>query len=341
MEQNQTPINSGEQFAAVYKIASAIMIVALIVIGAAVFPFSFESDGRYLISSPVVIALYIAVGITVAFALSAFSVLKDLVVAPSVAVANRVTAALSAAAMAVPFIYYIYSDVNARISAFSAAPEAPTASYSGLDTVSVIITVIAAVSLICSLYLTVRESKIASLTAGYARAALLALIITKLYLDFSVELNSPVKILVQFAAVAAMLATVAKLRPIVGKTGASTFALTQFLSAALCLLCFTLFITEIAPNSAKYTADLFAFPIMLLVLGTESIALLFTCRITSPAVAEEASVTAPAEGGEAADEQSADETDGTAGEAVQEQAEALPENTEANEPDECADASDQ
>ena len=281
MEQNKNSNNQSGQFVTVYKIASAAMIIFLLIIGAMVFPLSFEVDGRYMISSPAVIALYVAIGLAVVFALSSFLFFKGLTVSAPCTTTKRVTALLSAVASAVPFIYYIYSDVSAKIGVLFAEPGTLTAPYSGLDTLSTLITVVSAISLICSLYLVIRQSKIAALIAGYSRVIFLALIITKLYLDFSVELNSPVKILVQFAAVAAMMATTANIKPIVRKQKAAAFLSVEFLSATLCLLCFALFALEIAPHSAKYTADLVAFPIMLLAFGIESAVLLFTCRTSS------------------------------------------------------------
>ena len=265
--------------------AAAIMIVALTATGAVTFALSFEPTARYFQSSPVVITLYIAIGITVVFALSAFFILKGLTVTPASKPTNHITAALSAVSAAVPFIYYIYSDVSARIAASQAPQGTLDASYGGLETIPTLILVFAAISLISSLYLVIRDSKIAALIACYARVIFLALIITNLYLDFSVELNSPVKLLAQFAAVAAMLASTASVRPIVGKPKAASFVLSQYLCAALCLLCFALLATEIAPHSEKYTTDLIVFPIMLLVLGIESAVHLFACRVP-PHIAE-------------------------------------------------------
>lgn len=289
MEQNTPPNNESGQFATVYKLASAIMMTVLIATGGIAFALFFEPEGRYFVSSPAVTAFYVIIAIAITFALSAFFMFKGNTVCLPTSPANRIAAALSAIASAVPFIYYIYSDASARIASFSASIESAT-TYKGLDFLSSAIMAIAAISLICSLYLTIRENQVAALIGGYARVIFLALIITKLYLDFSVELNSPIKISVQFGAVAAMLATTACLRPIVGKKKAATFMLTQFISAAICLLCFILFLTEIAPHSAKYTTDLFAFPIMLLALGLESVVNLFLCRIEEHTTPTEAQI---------------------------------------------------
>lgn len=279
MEQNTNLNKETGQFATIYKIASTIMIAMLMIISAVAFALFFNRDSRYLISSPVVFALYGALAITVIFALSALFMLKGTTLTLPAPTANRIIAAISAGTSAVPFIYYIYSDASAKIAAITSDAGSAAASYEGLDTLATMITVVSAVSTLCSLYLVIRGSKVAALISGYGRVIFLALIITKLYLDFSVELNSPVKILVQFGAAAAMLATTAQLRPLIGKHGAPYFVLTQFLSAALCLLCFVLFATEIAPNFAKYTTDLFVFPIMLLLFGIESAVNLFACRI--------------------------------------------------------------
>lgn len=317
MEQNKIQNDQGVQLATIYKIASGIVIAALLIVGSVVFATSFEPSSRYFLPSPITFALYAAIGISVAFTLSAFFILKGLSVSPTGVVTSKMTAALSAAASAVPFIYYIYSDVSERIALLLAAPSSPADSRNGLDILSVMITVTAAISLICFLYLTIRGGKISYLLAEYTRVIFLALIITKLYLDFSVELNSPVKILLQFAAAAALIATVAKLRPVIGKSQATAFASAQFLSAALCLLCFAMFAFEIAPHSAKYTSDLMVFPIMLLIFGVESIVLLFTCRIASPNEPAEVSETGSEE---SATEESADEAHGDADEATEDEA---------------------
>ena len=313
MEQNTNLNKEAGHFATVYKLASAIMLTVLIAVGGIAFALFFDPESSYFISSPVVTAFYVIIATMVIFALSAFFMFKGNTVALPSHPTNRVTAALSAIAAAVPFIYYIYSDVSAKIAASQAPQGTLDASYGGLETIPTLILVFAAISLISSLYLVIRDSKIAALIACYARVIFLALIITKLYLDFSVELNSPVKIFVQFGAVFAMLATTAYLRPIIGKKKAASFMLTQFLSTAMCLLCFILFLTEIAPHFTKYTTDLFAFPLMLAVLGLESMVNLFTCKIEEQAAPAEAQANA----GDNATVQNEVEADGTADEADQ------------------------
>ncbi len=66
--------------------------------------------------------------------------------------------------------------------------------------------------------------------------ALSTLIIASLYLDFSIELNSPYKLAVQFAAVAVMLGTMADMRHILSKTGAGRFIYLKAIAAILALL---------------------------------------------------------------------------------------------------------
>ena len=264
-----------------YKIASGVFVSAILIVAAITFSLSFGGESRYFISSPITTAFYVTLGAGVLFTMSSLVVFKGDAIRIKSGAVSAFFSCLSAVSTAVLFIYYIYGDI---------ATQNPGSSQEIFWRASAVNTsekLIAALILVCIpalLYCVCkafRLNKTLTLFLGYLRILFFALIIATLYLDFSVELNTPVKLIIQFAAAAAMLGTVSDLRVIIGRAHAATFMLSKLSSMMLSSLALITLVTEILPGVEKYGNDYIIFSIVLAVCGAESAFEFFTSIISA------------------------------------------------------------
>ena len=253
-----------------YKIASAVILALILAISAVAFLIGFDEGSRYLVFSPSAAAIYTVFGIGIGFWLSGFIVFDGNSVVETDGMAHRILSFISAVGTAVFFLYYIYGNFSDKQSPIS-----------GLDSLSAAMIITCVATFAYSVAKTVRAGKAPTLILGYCRTIFFALIITKLYLDFSVELNAPVKLIIQFAASALMLSTVADLRIIAGRVSAGAFVLSKLLAMALCSLNTVLLITEILPHADKYGNNYIAFSLLIAFCGIEN-AFEFFASVTKP-----------------------------------------------------------
>ncbi len=269
-----------------YKVASAVLIVAVLAVGSIAFATSFQEQGRYFVSSPVLFALYALLAVAIIFALSALLIFKGKTISVYNEVGSKVFSVITAVASAIPFIYYIYSDLTARAAAATAPSGSAESFYNGLDGITLVVTVTSILAVIFSLSCALNLNRTLTLISGYGQVIFCAAIITKLYLDFSVELNSPIKLLLQFSAAAVMIGTVSDLRVFVDKPHTPMLISSKLITALVCLLNFTGFIFEAAPNIEKYGYDYTAFSILFLLYGVASAFGLFTVSVKAAPVEE-------------------------------------------------------
>ncbi len=277
---------SARKSAKAFKVASAALIVSALATGSIAFATSFQPEARYFTASPLVWVLYALLVVAVIFSISAPLIFKRREIDVCNRVGRKIFSLLTAAASTIPFIYYIYSDLTARAAA-SVAPSGSVESfYSGLDGVTILVTVTSLFVVIFSLSIAFNLNKTLTLISGYGQVVFCAAIITKLYLDFSVELNSPIKLLLQFSAAAVMIGTVNDLRVFADKPQTAALISSKFMTALICLLNFAGFVFEVAPNIEKYGYDYAAFSILFLFYGIASAFTLFMISTKSPSCEE-------------------------------------------------------
>lgn len=262
-----------------YKIASFLITLSVTVAGGSALALSFEKHSRYFASSLISIAFAIALGTSVLFALSALYIFKGEAVKESNSTAAKIFSIVSAVGASISFIYYIYADAAANLAANSAPAGSAEAVYEGPETITIALIITGAIAAAYSIFKAFSNNKAVTLFAGYIRVIFFALIITLFYLDFSVELNSPIKLLIQFGACAAMLATLAELRVIVGRSIASLFVATKLLTMIFACLNLAALCIQIIPNIDKYGHAYLLFPALLFICGIESGFELLTCEM--------------------------------------------------------------
>ena len=262
-----------------YKTAAGIITAVIIAVAAIIFFFFFDKESRYLTSHASLTSLLVLLGAGAGFALSGVVFLNDTTLSETDGTYASICSFISAVGIALFFIYYIYSCFTANNSASS-----------GIDRLTLALIISSVFAFAYSVTKTVHAGKTLTLLFGYLRILFFALIITKLYLDFSVELNAPVKLIIQFAAAALMLSTVADLRIAVGRTGAPAFMSSKLFAMTLSSLNLVLLVAEIFPHAEKYGADYIAFSILIAICGIETVFQFFASKI-APNIEEAADET--------------------------------------------------
>ena len=273
--------NSAKKFATVYKVASAILLAAILAVGSIAFAISFQTEGRYFVQSPIVFALYALLAVAVVLAISAPFIFKRETISENGGTFDKVFSLTTAVASALPFIYYIYSDLTARAAAAAAPSGSIESFYSGLDTPTLLLTVTSLFAVIFSISRALNFNRILTIISGYGTVLFCAVVITKFYLDFSVELNSPIKLLLQFSAAAMMIGTVSDLRPFLDLPSTPLLISSKLFAATVGLLNFAGFAFEVAPNIEKYGRDYVVFAILFLIYGIAGAFRLFTVSVKS------------------------------------------------------------
>ena len=115
--------------------------------------------------------------------------------------------------------------------------------YDGLGQWSNAVMVLAAVVCIFFVLKLFSRSTVLTVLTGFGVFALCAIIITSLYLDLVIELNSHFKLLTQFGAVGMILGTIADMRSMLSvspsnrKIGIKGYLLLKSVSIAMCAVC--------------------------------------------------------------------------------------------------------
>lgn len=229
-----------------FKIISATFIFSVIALGALAFSTAIPQGERYFEKTAGVLALNLLIVPAMIIMFCAITCFYKQTIKEADNVATRIAAVFTSAAATVPFIYYICDTVLNRISG-------NTDKQADFSLLLLAVTSVAV--FLFSLSSLFDIGKVSTLLSGYCQVVFCVIIITKFYIDYTVELNSPVKLLLQFAAVAIMLSTVSDLRGIIGRPNAIYFVITKLFAASLPILYFVAFVAEIAPNIEKYSTE--------------------------------------------------------------------------------------
>lgn len=231
----------------IYKLGTAAILLLTAAIGLIAFLAFFEKDSRYFENSPAKIILYAILALAVIFALSAFFTSKKI---GKIEVAKKTPYKLSLipAATAIAVFTVAATEItkgdNSTISIVIAISLLPVALYHLSDVF--------------------KFPSSVKLALGYVKIIFCILLISKLYLDFNVELNSPLKLLAQFSAVTAVLSILSDLRILINRASTGYFICAKIGYLTIPLLGAIGALTEVVCNLDKYGIDLLIYPIYFL-----------------------------------------------------------------------------
>lgn len=293
-------MNSSEKISRTYKaykIAVAIVLCILAVASALAFTLGFEADLRYFNDSIIPIFLAIVSLAALGVALSSLFLFKKRMALRHPEPLLRFVAMLPMIAMIRLIIHVLWSEIT-RIF------DAEAGSAVTIDTWTVLILISAVFAVIYNLSEIFEMNKPLKLISGFLQICFCIFVIAKLYVDFSVEINSPIKLLLQFSAAAMLLCTLADFRQELGISNAPAFLVSRICSASFGIASAAALFAEILPNADKYGDDYSVYPLLFIVCGIKAAVELFTSSVSETEVDDEDGT--DAQGGEAAEKNETD-----------------------------------
>lgn len=230
----------------IFKIASLALALALIATAAISFAIGFDERVRYFINSPVNIPLAVILALTVVCAIASLFIFKGRAVKRN----RNLIFGIFAMLPAIATIRLALQSAWDALLAFGAQENGERA----FDVWAVLAIVTALLSILYCFTEFFDLGKVVKLLSGYGQVLFCVVTVAKFYVDFSVELNSPIKLIIQFAAVAVLLCTLSDMREFLGRANASFFAASRLLSIALGILAAFALFAEIIPSvGAEFT----------------------------------------------------------------------------------------
>lgn len=220
------------------------LVIALIlaILGAAVVLFSFDNQTRYFSASPISIALAVLSAVTVAFAISSFFVFKSVKLEQSnTCIGASLCARLLSIVPVAICAYYVISVFNSS-----------TDEKDGKDP-TVTLAILFLMFVFCAVYelsCVIKLNKTLTVISGITRIIFCLYIASSLYFDMHVELNSPFKLVIQFAAAALAIDTCMQVRNTVSGVSTSAYIAAKALSISIGALAFTITVCAIIQDAA-------------------------------------------------------------------------------------------
>lgn len=230
-----------------FRIA-AIIIAALSTIASAVALLTSAEPGtRYLSLSAATVAMYLTIAASVVLAFSSLFLFKGQGIAANESQGFEITSALPAVGALIVIVDRIASIL----------PEGKP------ELVDVLLIITATLAALLPLAKLLHLSPTIKILAGYAQIFFALIFISYLYLEPKVELNSPVKLLSQFALAAVALSTLSDIRIMICRSMAGAYVFTKVCLASLAFSTAAATVTAIATGADKYpsaylSASLFA-----------------------------------------------------------------------------------
>lgn len=224
-----------------YKIGAVSVTVLNILMSIVLFAKNMQEGTRYFQSTSAVKCTLILFIINVCFAASAFIVFRNGESKPVINMGLSKYAFLFPAVAAVACIFTcIYGEKFSSIQM--------------ILIISALGSIIFAVSHITSVPAS------ASIISGYIQLIFYLLIIYRLYVDFSIEMNAPIKLFIQITAAAAMINTLSDIRFLIGRESVRLFSFSKITFTILSVFTFVGAVIEVAPNVEMYGKDYVIFP---------------------------------------------------------------------------------
>ena len=225
----------------VFLYLGLVITVVLAALGAAVVTFSFDSETRYFTFSSISLALAITSAVAVAFAISSFFVFNG---AKLEQTHHHIGAALLTRILTIAPIslcaYYTISSLSAATDGGNNKNPQLTAALLFL------------MFILCAVYNVSRVitlNKTLAVISGIAQIAFCLYIISALYFDLRIEINSPFKLVIQFAAAALAIDTCMEVRDVISGVSTRAYIATKALSIAIGTLAFTITVCAVIQNA--------------------------------------------------------------------------------------------
>ena len=242
---NSSPTQSQKSIKA-FRILYMALIGLLIVSGIIAFTVGFEPELRYFKNSPLTIPLAVAAAATAILALSSFFLFKR-----KKAEIHR-ESPLRFVAM-LPMIAILRLIMHISVNLITSVPhDRNNAVQAIIDPWMIAILVTAVFVVIYFLAQIFKMNKALELISGFLQILFCIFVIAKLYLDLSVEINSPIKLLLQFSAAAIILCTMADMRRSLDMCSAPLFCASRLLMLACGVTNTIALFAEIVPKADKY-----------------------------------------------------------------------------------------
>jgi len=246
-----------------YKLGTAVILFLTVAVGLIAFLAFFENDSRYFEDSPAKIILYVILALAVVFAISAFFTSKKI---GKIEIAQKTSYNLSLIPTAT------------AIAVFAIAATEITKGDNG--TISIIMAISLLGVALYHLSDVLKFSSSARLALGYVKIIFCILLIAKLYIDFKVELNAPIKLLTQFSAATLVLSTLSDLRFLIDRASTGYFICSKICHLTVSLLGAVGALTEVVCNLEKYSIDLLIYPIFFLSAAIPTAVNFFTASVS-------------------------------------------------------------
>ena len=263
-----------------YKIATAVILGLLTITSVLAFTLGFETDIRYFNDSYFSIPFAIVAIAALALATSSLFLFKG-------ASINRYPEPLLKFASVLPVIALIRLTLHTMWNELLRLSQA---SADGIDAAIDLWVVLLFITEIFAAAYNLSEifskNKILKLVSGLAQMLFCIIVIAKLYVDFSVEINSPVKLILQFSAAAIILCTLSDLREELEIPNAFIFTASRISSISFGIVSAVVFFAEIAQHADKYGNDYSIYPLIFIAYGIKSAAELFPSTFAKNGISE-------------------------------------------------------
>ena len=286
-----------------YKIAAAVISGLLVIASVIAFTLGFEADIRYFNDSYLSLPLAIAALAALSLAVSSLFLFKGTSI-------DRYPEPLMKFVSMLPMIALIRLAIHA---VWSELLRLSQAKIDGIDTAidlwAVLLLITAIIASIYNLAEIFSRSKALKLVTGLAQILFCIVTIAKLYVDLSVEINSPIKLIVQFAAASVILCTLSDLRQELEIPNAFIFVSSRITSISLGIVTAVAFFAEILQHADKYGEDYSIYPLVFIAYGIKSAVELFPSSFVKSGTSEVCEIIEemPDEPSDASSDESGDE----------------------------------
>ncbi|MBQ8409298.1 MAG: hypothetical protein IJY39_10595 [Clostridia bacterium] len=245
-----------------YKTAAIAAIALTAILGIVAFCFCTEGSSKYFNNPLVASLLYATIAVDVILALAAYFLFQK-----ADPVQSEVPAKLQFLSLitALPAAF-IYVTLGKQI--FS-------------EGFNVWIAIIFITTLLSQLYQLAGFFKLGqtgTLAWGLFHIAFCIVVIAKIYLDFSVEMNAPLKLIIQFTAAASMLSTLSELRVLSGGCSLKRYLATKLLLITIAPLSCIAVLVESFTRYDSYSNEYRAFPLYLFLCALPEAVRFFTAK---------------------------------------------------------------
>ena len=262
-----------QDMAKIFRYISSVLLFLLTLSCIISFTSGYESETRYFQISWVNLPLAAIAILSLLSAISTAIIFKGCDTAPHANINLRLISILPTIAIIRAMIHVAVKEIS---SLFEAAELGRSATF---DTWAPLLLLTAIFAVIYNLLEIFPINRILKLICGALQIIFCIVLIANLYIDFSVELNSPAKLLLQFSAAAIIIYTLAGIRRELKIPNAPLLLASSLITAGMGIANAVALFAEFIPNADKYNNDYSVYPIIFIAFGIKATVDLFTCSI--------------------------------------------------------------